>query len=312
MLSLTAENSQGLPIEGLRVEDLESKFQVGPAKIVSIVPDDRMHRIVILVDASGSMGSKWREILTPASILAETEMPNTQMALVVFNDKIEEQVSFSQGQKAIAERLRQIRSGGAITPSGRTALYDSLLAGLQLLEVPTSADSLYVLSDGADNASRTHFDEVARQLSASTVRLFVSLAVGQLGNRYPTPEEERGPREMSALVRRTGGDMNTPFGRGFPTSPAEVEQSLQSILRFQQEMPQNYRIELELSTELKEPSKWEVKLSERSRVRWKAGRLNYPTELAPCNLQQRIYSSPDGIGPDLSGKDVPGPKACTR
>jgi hypothetical protein len=282
-LPLTVEDSQGLPIKGLHVEDLETKFPAGPAKILSIAPDVRVHRIVMLVDASGSTGGKWRQVITTASVLAETEMHNTQIALVVFKDKIEEQISFSQGQRGIAERLRKIRSGGVIAPGGRTALYDSLLVGLQLLETPTSADSLYVLSDGADNASRAHFNEVAKRLSSSGVRLFVSLAVGQLGNRYPTPEEERGPREMSDLVKRTGGDINTPFSGGFPTKAEEVEQSSQAILRFQQEMTENYRIELELPAELDKPRKWEVRLSEGNRVRWNDARLNYPTELAPCN-----------------------------
>ena len=108
-LPLTLEDSQGIPIEGLQTADLQTKFRAGPVKVLSIVPDDRPHRIVILVDASGTMAAKWREVLAPASDLAETTLPNTRMALLIFKDKIEEQVSFSQGQSPVAERLRQIR-----------------------------------------------------------------------------------------------------------------------------------------------------------------------------------------------------------
>jgi hypothetical protein len=86
------------------------------------------------------MATKWREVLAPASDLAETALANTKMALLVFKDKITEQISFSEGQSAVAERLRQMRStanaSGQMT-GGRTAIFDSLLAGLQLLETPT-------------------------------------------------------------------------------------------------------------------------------------------------------------------------------
>lgn len=204
-LSLTLEDSKGLPIEGLRTADLQSKFRPGPMKFLSIVPDDRPHRIVILVDASGTMATKWQEVLAPASGLADRALPNTKMALLVFKDKIEEQVNFSQGQSAVSERLRQIRSmtnaSGQVV-GGRTALFDSLLAGLQLLETPTSADSLYLISDGADNASRAHFDDVVQRLSSSEVRLFVSLTVGHYENRSPNPGEERGPLDMTDLAKR--------------------------------------------------------------------------------------------------------------
>jgi hypothetical protein len=103
------------------------------------------------------------------------------------------QISFSQGQSGVAERLRQIRSmknASEQAAGGKTAHFDSLLVGLQLLETPTFADSLYLISDGADNASHAHFNDIAQRLSSSGVRLFVSLSVGHSGNRSPTPEEE--------------------------------------------------------------------------------------------------------------------------
>jgi hypothetical protein len=86
------------------------------------------------------------------------------MALIVFKDKIEEQISFSDGQSAVAEKLHQMRSTANVsgqTTGGRPAIFDSLLGGLRLLETPTSADSLYLVSDGADNASHAHLNDVA-------------------------------------------------------------------------------------------------------------------------------------------------------
>ena len=165
-LPLTLEDSQGVSIEGLRATDLQTSFRVAPVKILSIVPDDRPHRIVILVDASETMATKWREVLAPASDLAETALANTKMALLVFKDKITEQISFSEGRSAVAERLRQMRStanaSGQMT-GGRTAIFDSLLAGLQLLETPSASSPICRIS------RRTRFALTAYPCSPSHV-----------------------------------------------------------------------------------------------------------------------------------------------
>ena len=87
---------------------------------------------------------------------------------------------------------------------------------------------------------------------------------------------------MNNLVRRTGGEINTPFSRGFPTKPEEAERLSQAMNRFFRAMAQNYRVEVELPAALEKPTSWELKLSEEGSVRWKNSRLNYPTELTPC------------------------------
>lgn len=285
-LPLTVADSQGVPIEGLGATDFEARFRAGPVKILSIVPDDRPHRIVILVDASATMATKWREVLAPASDLAETSLPNTRMALIVFKHKIEEQINFSDGQSAVAERLRQMRSTvmSRQTTGGRTAIFDSLLAGLRLLETPTSADSLYLVSDGADNASHAHLDDIAQTLSNNGVRVFVSLILGHLGQRSATPEEQGGPFDMNELAKKTGGLLNTPFGQGIPTKPQQAERLSQTMHKFYQAMAQNYRLELELPTALEKPTTWELKLSDQGAMhgRNETLTLTYPTQLAPC------------------------------
>jgi hypothetical protein len=278
-------DSQGILIKGLGATDLQASFRVGPAKILSIVPDDRPHRIVILVDASETMATKWREVLAPASDLAETSLPNTKMALIVFKNRIEEQVRFSEGQSAVAERLRQMRATANVSgqgTGGKTAIFDALLGGLQLLETPTSADSLYLISDGADNASHSHLDDVIQTLSANGVRAFASLTVGHFGNRFPTPEEERGPFDINELARKTGGLVNVPFGQGLPTKPEQAERLSQGMHRFYQTMAQNYRLELELPAELEKPTAWKLNLSDQGAARWRNATLTYPAQLAPC------------------------------
>jgi DNA-binding transcriptional ArsR family regulator len=290
-LLLNVEDAKGIPIQVLHPADVQAKLREGPIKILSIVPDDRRHRIVILLDASGSMAAKWGRVLAPASALAETKLPNTDLALLIFGSRVYEQVGFSEGQTAIAERLRHLGTDTKDAEKlvrGKTALYDSLLAGLQILGTPTSADILYLVSDGGDNASRAQFGEVSRRLSSSGVRLFVSLVVGDLeeitgvGYRSPTPEESKGPVDMRELVRKTGGEIIVPFTSRLNVKSKEMEQISAALSIFHQSMIQSYRMEVELPVPLTKERNWELKPADQNKERWKGARIVYPQELERC------------------------------
>jgi hypothetical protein len=82
------QDSLGKPISGLIPADFESQFRGKPVKIVSVIPDQRPHRIVILLDASRSTAHKWERALYLATHLIGMPLPNTQIALVVFDKRI--------------------------------------------------------------------------------------------------------------------------------------------------------------------------------------------------------------------------------
>jgi hypothetical protein len=291
-LPLSVEDAKGLAIQGLAPADFQAKLRDAPVRILSIVPDDRPRRIVILLDASGSMAAKWGRVLVPASALAETSLPNTELALLIFGTEIYEQIGFSEGHRSVALRLRQLGKGSKDAKKlvrGKTALYDSLLAGLQLLRTPTSADILYLISDrGGDNASHAHFNEVARRLTSSGVRLFVSLVVDGSGYRTRTPEEARGPTDMNDLVRRTGGEIIDPFGiggyigMGGYIDAKMMEQISEALNTFHYNMLHANLVEVELPGPLGRNRSWELKPSAENKKRWKDVRIVYPEELEPC------------------------------
>jgi hypothetical protein len=56
-LTIYVQDSLGKPISGLTPADFESQFRGKPVKIVSVIPDQRTHRIVILLDASMILSS---------------------------------------------------------------------------------------------------------------------------------------------------------------------------------------------------------------------------------------------------------------
>jgi hypothetical protein len=226
------------------------------------------------------MASIWNKALFLPLTLAKTDLANTTMALVVFDDKVRETLDFTTPQTKIAERIGQV---GAAGPKDRTAIYDSILSALQLLERPSSADSLYIVTDGADTASHTKFNDITSRVSSSGVRLSVSFVFPELGNRSREPWEYVGPENLTNLARTTGGESNAPYPpQGFLKKPEDTEQIAQEMHKFFLRMTQNYRLDVELSAPMKKTSKWELRLSEEGRQRWGNTQLNYPRELVAC------------------------------
>lgn len=212
-------------------------------------------------------------------------MPNTKVALLIFGSKIYEQIGFSEGQRAVTDRLRQLRTDtkeARILVRGKTALYDSLLAGLQLFGTPTSADIIYVMSDGEDTASTAKFDDVAGRLDASGVRLFASLVSGWLGNRPPTPEEANGPLKLQDLVKWTGGEMMVPFNTGLHVQANKFEQTSAALNNFHQNMVHSYRMEVEIPGPLDKRHTVELKPANAKEKRWKNVHITYPEVLEAC------------------------------
>jgi len=50
-------DAQNLPLLNVSISDLEARVHGKPVRIVSLEPDPRPHRLVLVLDISGSMGS---------------------------------------------------------------------------------------------------------------------------------------------------------------------------------------------------------------------------------------------------------------
>src|SRR6201987_6148915 len=82
-LPLSIQDARGLPLRDATASDVEARIHGAGIKVLSLAPDDRQHRIVILLDASGSMQVNWFDAVVLASALADFRLPNVQMALLI-------------------------------------------------------------------------------------------------------------------------------------------------------------------------------------------------------------------------------------
>src|SRR6266436_1172143 len=107
-------DAQNLPILQVTVADLEAKAHGKPLKILSLAPDVRPHRLVLILDTSGSIGAStadaplWNLELPLALHFFEMNRQRSQIALLFFNDKVNEVIDFSERNSAVADKLWQL------------------------------------------------------------------------------------------------------------------------------------------------------------------------------------------------------------
>jgi hypothetical protein len=295
IVPVTVMDSAGRPILGFAPADFQSKFRGKPIKILSIIPDDRPRRVVILLDTSGSMsgeprGHKWEIARAIATHLVDAHLPSTSLALLFFSDQVHEQIGFSDGIPTVAKRLLDISANPDYVKKnvlGTTALYDAVLAALHLLDAPGFSDSIYLITDGGDNKSRSNQRDVRRALVSSGVRLHASV-LAPTDDRVP--EDLLGLSDITEMTTATGGVVLGPVGRkraphvmSFDLNQEE-RQALSVGLRYlEADVLSNVRVELELPETPNKWGEWSLELSHEKQKQFKHVSIAYPRDLAPCS-----------------------------
>jgi hypothetical protein len=298
-LPVSFHDAQNLPLQNFSVSDVEGKIHGKPVKIVSLEADPRPHRVVLILDSSGSMSSVedelplWNLGVSLARNLFDMNRQRAQLAMLVFNDQVTEETDFSRGNSVVGEKLQQIAENRDFVKThikGKTALRDAILQAILMLDHPTSADAVYVLTDAGDNASHNSVEELSRRLAVTSVRVFAVLLQRYLPYRNRTPEEEMGPQDLSAIAHKSGGEILTAAewrGKNVALSAnADAKLKSQEMLnRLYQTIFEDSLLEVELPFPIKTNEHWELKLSNAARHDWKNVRIIYPDTLIGCNAE---------------------------
>src|SRR5215469_612561 len=295
-LPVSFRDSQNLPLQNISITDLEAKLHGRPVKIVSLAPDPRPRRLVLILDTSGSIGSiegepaLWNLELSLAWHFFEANRERAKIAMLFFGDEVHDVTDFAQGNAAVGEKLRQVSEDSKYVKKqikGRTALRDAIFQGIQLLDHPSSADAVYVMTDGGDNSSHQSASELGRHLAVTSVRRFAVVLYPKLGNRRQAPEEVSGPQELAEIAQRSGGEILTAaqwHGKNVALS-ANAESKVKSeetLERLYQAIVQNSLLEVELPFPSSKSERWELKLSSAARRQWKNAKITYPDTLVSC------------------------------
>jgi von Willebrand factor type A domain len=167
-------DAMGNPVPGLTAADFQARFRGKSVRIISARFDQQPRRIVLLLDASGSMmeTKKWDFALKAARDFVTQLSADSSIAMMTFAEKVEERTEFSQGKAAIFPLLDKLKEGKKVLPKAHrnAALWDALEESLRSFQPPHFGDSLFVITDGGENKSNSNLRHLNRALLSKGVR----------------------------------------------------------------------------------------------------------------------------------------------
>lgn len=202
LLHATVRDRKGNFASGLRKQDFEIHEDGVRQAIRLLEHEDVPVTVGLVVDHSGSMRAKLREVIAGARTFVRYSNREDQMFVVNFNEHVTLGLPGTILFTNSADALERAISHTAAT--GQTALYDAVVKGLERLrEGNRDKKVLIVISDGGDNASTRGMEEVLNMAGQSNAVVY---AIGVFDKEDP----DRNPGVLSRLSRATGGEVFFP------------------------------------------------------------------------------------------------------
>ena len=298
-LPIVVRDRRGVPIDDFASVDLAPKISGKQVTITSLAQGSSPKRAVILLDRSSSMrgvlgSGQWKAALDVAIDFANVMKNRTELAFLAFDDTIHDQIDFSRGNQTVVDQLKEMADTNETPPKERrTALYDAMRRGLELLGKPGPGDTIFVITDGGDNKSRLKPTDLQKTLLHNGVGFYAALMLEEVGNRSRTPEEEDGLYTVNDFAEATGGEVITfvtqangqfSYFSSAKYGASERATPEQALNMFYQGLFHQKLVKLELPpASRKKEQKLEIKLSEAARQKWRGATLSYPTRVLPCD-----------------------------
>lgn len=168
------------PAFGADPQGVQTVLAVPSAEVIVAVKNSwalnrKRADILLVVDTSGSMeGEKLTMVKAGIETFLMRILPEDRVGLITFDSTARLAVSMAplnDNRIALQTAVQEMRA------AGRTALFDALVLGKQVLdELPPVEDdrirAIVLLSDGADNSSRASLDEIRNLFDESGISIF--------------------------------------------------------------------------------------------------------------------------------------------
>jgi Ca-activated chloride channel homolog len=169
-------------------------------KIAFFSGEDAPLSVGLLVDTSGSMGSKLDLSRQAVSQFLRTMNAADESFLIEFSDLAELSLPFTHDGNLVERKLL------TATPGGLTALLDAVHMGLrEMHNARNPRKALIVISDGGDNNSRYTATDIQSLVKESDVQIYAMGVFEPLVYLGMTAAEVSGPKLLSEIAEQTGG-----------------------------------------------------------------------------------------------------------
>lgn len=206
VLHPSVRDRKGRFVPDLRKENFQVFENGTPQTIRVFQHEDVPVAVGLVVDNSGSMGPKRKDVTAASQSFARSSNPRDEMFIVNFNEHVFFGLPDTKLFSASAAELESALNG--VPATGETALYDAIDAALAHLKKATlDKRVLIVISDGGDNASHRTLAETLEAAGRSDAVIYT---VGL----FDENDEDRNPGVLKKIARSTGGEVYLPRETG--------------------------------------------------------------------------------------------------
>jgi Mg-chelatase subunit ChlD len=299
-VAVNVMTEDGRLVKGLTASNFRAKLNGKPIDITSVDYDDGPHRVVILLDVSGSMTGSYDRGPWPAAMavlksLLSSASSQTSFAFCTFARDMEVTVQFGKGSKAVIEALQKLETTDWSPPKGPgryTALWDAISRAVDLLRPSQPGDAIFLVTDGGENVSKERDREVKDALVRSQARLFTFLTLELLPVGRPL-ESVNGPEVLQDWARSTGGDLfyYPPRQRLSPNLVPDAELEMraenpklipEAARLLAEEMSEVFAVHIKLPEPIEKPRDLKLEIVNALGKKHPPVRIVYPHKLAPC------------------------------
>ena len=210
VFNISVLDSAHRPVTGLTTANFHIYEDGHEEKIKIFQPEDTPATVGLIIDNSGSMASKQKDVVSAALAFIGASQHDDEIFVVDFNRRawlgLPAASPFTSNVSELRAALLETRA------EGTTALYDAVELALDHLKNGSrQRKALVLLSDGGDNASAASLDQVLRKAQQSSATIY---CIGI----YDTFAKDKNPGVLKKIAKVTGGESY------FPTTSADLRE----------------------------------------------------------------------------------------
>jgi len=216
VIPVTVTDASNRFVLGLEKQNFSLSEDGVSQKVKQFAGEDAPLSIGLLVDTSGSMGTKLATSREAVAQFLRTMNAQDEAFLIAFSDRAKLVSGFTSDTADIENKLTSVES------QGLTALLDAVSMGItEMKKAKNPRKALLIISDGGDNNSQYTPEQIKDLVHEADVQIYAMGVFEQLPYLGITRAELSGPRLLAQLAEETGG-------RAFP---ARSSSALPSIAR---------------------------------------------------------------------------------
>jgi VWFA-related protein len=171
LLDVSVKDTTGERVSNLGKDNFKVYEYGKLQKITQFASEDVPVTVGLVIDTSGSMRPKYRDVVTAALSFIQASNKKDEVFVVNFGDRVSS--GLPSGVPFTADYLQLRKALSWVVPAGRTALYDAILFSLRHLEIgKCEKKALILVSDGGDNGSIHRSEEVMEMVRESRATIY--------------------------------------------------------------------------------------------------------------------------------------------